>query len=873
MLPEEVGEPLAGDLEEGFRRRHAERGGLRAGVWYWGQVIRLPYGALARAVGRLRRSRRRSVQSMADGGGRMGRFGEELRIGARTLARRPGFALVVVVTLAASIGAATLIFSALEAVIARTLPYPEGDRVVTLYGLNEAWRDGENAQLRDYWDHYPVSLDQVEAARSTPGLTAIGGAGTGDVVLRTDAGARRVSLASVSEGVFEALGVAPRLGRLPSAEELASGAAVVVVSNRLWTDALARDPDVIGRTLGVDGTPSAVIGVMPEGFFFPTSEQQLWGPLPERLLREGRGLPVLIGVGRVAEGAEIADVSEAVDASARRLGEDDGALGGSGMRAVSRRDEAIGQVQGGLTLFMGAVVLVVVLAAVNLANLVLARASHRRGELAVRRALGGGRVAVAWTVMAEVLLLCVVGGGAGVLAAAVLLHPFMTALAGVDLLRGADAHVNAAVLAFALSTTVLAALGAGLPIAWRASRSRPAAALRAGRRTGASRATRRTQRLLLVTESSLAFVLLAGATLLVRSVAAVAAVDPGYALTGLDFVELRPSTDRYPEREDRIALYASVVREVTRRVGQPATMADPLPSAGTSNVEPIRTKEATDAGEVAATRVGIDFFDVLGLPLLGGRGFTPADGPDAPAVVVVDETLARHLAPGGDALGRAVVVGRGDGERDATIVGVAADARMLAVAIEPQEHLYLPIDQFPTGSVAVLARGAGGGGAATLREAALAVDPDLVLGRMGTLEGASWQVMAPIRARALLLAALAVLAVLLAAVGIFGVVAHVVEERTREIGVRIALGALPAGESLRVTRSFFLTVGAGTLVGLGVALVASRVLESMLYEVRPLDPLSYAAAAVLLPALGALAAWLPARRAAVVDPIQVLNRE
>ncbi len=803
----------------------------------------------------------------------MGRFGEELRIGVRTLARRPGFAVVVVVTLAASIGAATLIFSALEAVIARTLPYPDADRVVTVYGLNDAWRDGDNAQLREFWDRYPVSLEQIDAVRSVPGMVAIGGAGTSDVVLRTDAGARRVTLASVSVGVFEALGVAPRLGRLPGREELASGAAVVVISHRLWTDAFGRDPDVVGRPLRLDGSPYTVIGVMPAGFFFPTPEQELWSPLPERLQREARGLPVLIGVGRVADGADIAEVSDAVDAIARRLGEADGALAGSGMRAVSRRGEAIGQAQGGLSLFMGAVALVVVLAAVNLANLVLARASHRQGELAVRRALGGGRVAVAWTVMAEVLLLCVVGGGAGVLGAAVLLHPFMASLAAVDLLRGADAHVNPTVLAFALSTTVLAAFGAGLPIAWRASRSHPASALRAGRRSGASRGTRRTQRLLLVTESCLAFVLLAGATLLVRSVAAVAAVDPGYALAGLDFVELQPSTDRYPDGEDRRRLYASVVQEVARRVGAPATVADPLPSAGTANVEPIRATDAADAAEVAATRVGADFFEVFGLPLLRGRGFTAADGPDDPTVVIVDASLARHLAPDGDALGREVVVGRGDDERSATIVGVAADARMLAVALQPQEHLYLPIDQFTTGSASVLARAGAGGASAGMREAALAVDPDLVVGRLGTLEGASWQILAPIRARAVLLAALAALAVLLAAVGIFGVVAHVVEERTREIGVRIALGARPAGESLRVTRSFVVTVGIGTLLGLGVALAASRVLASMLYEVRPLDPLSYAAAAILLPALGALAAWLPARRAATVDPIEVLNRE
>ncbi len=871
ILPEEVAQPLAGDLEEGFTRRLRERGGARARIWYWGQVLRLPYGALARAVGQLRRSRRRGVRAMAEGGGRMARFTEELRVGARTLSRRPGFALLVVATLASSIGAATLIFSTLEAVVARTLPYPDADRVVTLYGLNEAWRDGDNTKLREFWDHYPVSLEQIEAARAAPGMAAAGGAGTGDAVLRTDAGARRVAMASVTGGVFEALGVAPRLGRLPSPEELAASTPVVVVSHRLWTDALGRDPAAVGRTLTLDGTPYTVIGVMPEAFYFPTPEQELWAPLPEGLQREGRSLAVLVGVGRVADGAKIEDVSAAVDAGARRLGEADGARAGSGMQALSRRDEALGQVGRGLSLFMGAVVLVVVLAAVNLANLVLARASHRRGELAVRRALGGGRVAVAWTVMAEVALLCVVGGGAGVLAAALLLRPFVAALAAVGLLRGVDARLDLAVLGFAVGTTVLAALGAGLPIAWGASRSRPAAALRAGRRTGASRATRRTQRLLLVTESTLAFVLLAGATLLLRSVAAVAAVDPGFTIAGLDFVELKPSTDRYATQEDRLRLYETVAAEVARRVGAPTTLADPLPAAGMSNVEPIRTPEAADASDVTATRIGPDFFQVFRLPLLRGRGFTDADGPDDPAVVVVDETLARRLVPDGDALGREVMVGRGDDARRATVVGVAADARLLALAVEPDEHLFLPLAQFTSGSASVLVRG--GSSAAGVREAVLAAEPDLVLGRTGTLEGSSWEVIAPIKVRAVLLAALAGLALLLAAVGIFGVVPHVVEERTREIGVRIALGARPAGESLRVTRSFVGTVGVGTILGLGVALASSRVLASMLYEVRPLDPLSYAAAAVLLPALGALAAWLPARRAAAVDPIEVLNRE
>lgn len=860
-----------GDLEEGYRRRHAQRGALGAKLWYWIQVLRLPYGELGRAVRGLQRARAGRVRGMAEGGARMGRFGEELKIALRTLARRPGYALVVMATLASSIGAATLIFSALEAVIARTLPYPDADRVVTLYGLNEAWREGENEQLRAYWDRYPISLDQLDAAAAAPGIVAAGGAGTGEAVLRTDLGARQVALASVAGELFEALGVAPRLGRFPSAEELASSAPIAVISHRLWTEAFARDPGAIGRTLSVDGTPRTVIGVMPEGFFFPTPEQELWVPLPEGLRQDGRAFPVLIGVGRIAPEATIDDVSAAVDVSARRLG-DPGPRTGAGMRAVSRREEALGQVERGLSLFMGAVVLVVVLAAVNLANLVLARASHRRGELAVRRALGGGRVAVAWTVLAEVLLLCVAGGVVGVLAAALLLQPFMGALAAVDLLRGAEARLNATVLGFALVTTVAAALGAGLPIAWRSSRSLPAAALRAGRRGGASRATRRTQRLLLTTESGLAFVLLAGAILLVRSVAAIAAVDPGYEIAGVDYVTLEPSSDRYPDSERRLALYASVVEEAGRRTGAPATLADPLPSAGTSNVEPVRAEEADESSEVAATRVGPGFFAVVGLPLLHGRGFTAADGPDDPAVVVVDERLAHHLAPDGDAVGRTVLVGRGDDERRATVVGVAADARMLAVALEPQEHLYLPMAQFSTGSAAVLARDGSSGGS-VLRDAVLAVDPELVLGRTGTLEGASWRIMAPIRTRAALLAALALLALLLASVGIFGVVAHVVEERTREIGVRIALGALPAGESLRVTRSFLVTVGTGTLVGLGIALFASRLLESMLYEVQPLDPLSYVAAALFLPALGAFAAWLPARRAARVDPIEVLNRE
>jgi predicted permease len=793
----------------------------------------------------------------------MGRFAEELRIGARSLARRPGFTLVVVVTLASSIGAATLIFSALEAVIARTLPYPRAERVVSLYGLNESWRDGDS-QLREFWDRYPVSLDQLEAVRGVPGLVAVGGVGTGEVVLRREDGARRIAGASVTEGVFEALDVTPVLGRLPSTEELASSAGVVVVSHRLWTDALGRDPDAIGTELDVDGHPHTVIGVMPEGFFFPTPEQRLWTPLPEGFQREARALPVLLGVGRVDDGASITEVSGAVDARARSFGGADAARPAAGMRAVSRREEALGQVERGLSLFMGAVALVVVLAAVNLANLVLARASHRQGELAVRRALGGGRVDVAWTVMAEVLLLCLVG---------VLLGPFMAALSAVDLLRGAEAQLNATVLAFASTTTVLAALAAGLPVAWRASRSRPATALRAGRRSGSSRATQRTQRLLLVTESGLAFVLLAGAMLLVRSVAAVSAVDPGYAMAGLHFVELHPSPDRYPSREDRNALYASVVREAARRVGGAATLASPLPTAGLSSVEPIRTEGTAASADVAATRVGADFFEVVGLPLLLGRAFTAADGPDDPPVAIVDETLAHRLAPEGNALGRTVVVGRGDDERRATIVGVAGDARLLATPLAPDAQLYLAIEQFPSGSVAVLGRGGEEGGSARLRDAALAVDPDLVVGRAGSLVGMSRQVTAEIRVRAVLLAALAALAVLLAAVGIFGVVAHVVEERKREIGVRIALGALPAGESLRVTRSFLLTVGAGTLLGLGVALGASRVLASMLFEVRPLDPWSYAAAVVLFPAVGALAAWLPARRAARVDPMDVLNRE
>lgn len=880
LLPTEIAESLIGDLEELHGRRARRHGRLRADLWYWWQVATLPYARLRGIARRLRGRHTRASgtgREAGDMGQVIGRAVLELKVAARTLARRPLFSGIVIATLAASLGAVTLLFSVLEGVLLRPLPYADPGGLVNVHATNEAWRTSENPMIRHSWDSYGTSLEQVEALAQSGVLAALG-ASSGDMALvRAGGPPEEIRIERMTAGAFEALGVEPRLGRLPSADEHEEGARVVVVSHVLWTGRLGADPDALARPLELEGDPHTVIGVMPPGFHYPYENVQAWTPLTADILGEGRRWALLEAIGRLGPGVDPSEAQEELAAVNRRLAEGDPEMEGIGIRVVSHMEEVVGNVRSGLVLLSGTVALVLLLACVNLANLVVARSARRRGEMAVRASLGAGRGSLLWAISAEVLLLCMVGGSIGAALAVGLLEPFVAALEGSvrTFPRTAGIAMNPLVLSFAAGMTLVTAFGAALPVGLAAARRAPGTTLRShGRGDGMSNA-RRTQRLLLLAETALAVLLLAGAGLLSRSFARAMAVDPGYRTGGLLYADMDPGSDRpdldayYERLRERLAALPGV---------QSATVASDAPSSGGAVLNLLRPTDRpeNEGALVSYSLVGPGYFQTLGLPLLRGRGFRESDTRDATAVTVLSRAAAGRLfGEEEDPLGRSVSIGQGENTTEMEVVGIVGEARITSVRREAEPHFYRPLAQRSTWSRTVLLLVAGDPLPVleAVRRVATEVDPDVLVEEVGTVEQAIARSLSDIRFRTVLMGALAGLALALALVGVFGVVAHVVEEQNREIGIRMALGSRTAAEIRRVMRGIATPVVVGAALGTAVAWRASGLMDGLVEEELLADPMSYGIAPLVLAATALLAAWLPALQAARVHPAEVLDGE
>ncbi|HKJ03621.1 MAG TPA: ABC transporter permease, partial [Longimicrobiales bacterium] len=427
LVPEEFAEDLLDDLGDGFQRRRIQGGG--AWRWLGGELVRAPYVSLWREARRLRASGARREMSTRIGGGGMGLMGGGIRVAARSLLKRPSYTVVTVLTLVASIGSATLIFSVMEGVLLRPLPYEGGERVQRIFATNESWRDADQAVLRESWDRLDLTEDMVVALRGAiPGAEALGA--YTKATLRIDDGLPPAQLpgAYVLDGLFETLPMSPVLGRLPTDEEAASGAPVVVLSERLWTSRYGRDPHILGRAVSLGGTSLTVIGVLPGAFAVPSESARWWSPLPDDFAGGRTDAAVFVGLVRLDPATEPATVAEAVARVGSALAESNAKYGTMGVRLRPLAELLVADVQEGITLLFWAVVAVVLIASVNLANLVVARGARRRGELAMRSALGASRVHLLWSMLSETVLTCAVGGGLGVLAATQLLGPFLALL-------------------------------------------------------------------------------------------------------------------------------------------------------------------------------------------------------------------------------------------------------------------------------------------------------------------------------------------------------------------------------------------------------------------------------------------------------------
>lgn len=885
-VPEEFAEDLLADLEEGF---HARGAGIRAWRWLLLELVRTPYVALWREA-RRRRGRRPRGSVRPGGGGNLSGAAAGLRIAARSLLRRPSYAAVSVVTLIVSVGSATLIFSVLEGVLLRPLPYAGGDRVYRLFATNQAWREAEQEVLRDSWDRLDLSREVIGALPGrVSGAEAVGG--YMNMTARLDDGGHPPAQeqgAWLLPGFFHALELPPIHGRLPSDEEIAAGDAVVVLSGRLWSSRYGRDPDALGRSLSLDGVPHTIIGVLPSAFTVPSELARWWAPVPPDFDRGRADAAVFRGLLRLTEGADPSVAAESVQGVLDALAEENSVYADLGTRLVPLREEAVSDVEGGIRLLFLAVVVVVLIASVNLANLVVARGARRRGELAMRAALGASRGALIWAVMSETTLLCLIGGGLGVLVATTLLRPFLHVLtmATPGFPRMDNIGLNLTVLGFSFGVAVLTILLSGFFPALAASRRSPWEALQAGLRTGGGRATRRTQHSLLLVESALAITLLVTAGLLVRSALEVARMDPGYRAESVAYGSIRFPEGKYATPAEAEALGRALEARVGRLPGMVGTArTSSLPGLGGADGKLVWTPDQTSADGtlIWSSAVSPGYFEVMGIPLLEGRGFQQRDGPDDEQVAVVSELFAQRFFPEGDVVGRTVMIGTGtrfqggavaaEGSIALRIVGVVGDIRQLAVIMEPDAMLYRPIGQTSPSDLAMVWRTVGSPQLEAARSEIGAEDSSLLVADMGVLGRSMRRLVAPLRVRMILILSLAAVAALLTVVGIYGVVSHVVADQVHEIGIRIALGARAGGESARMVRQALRPVLVGAAIGLVGAWAASGLVESALFGVEPLDPSTYAAVLVLLGVSAALAAWFPARRAAAVDPMRVLTGE
>ena len=803
-----------------------------------------------------------------------------LRHAVRSLRRAPTLSASVVLTLALCIGATTAIFSVVYAVLFRPLPFADPDGILL---VRTVWRDLTSSFSVGNWAD--VSRQQTSFSHFVPAYGEsynLSGAETPESV----EGAR------VGADYFAMLGVRPALGRGFRAEEAAPGhEQVVLLSHGLWQRRFGADPGVVGREIRLDDRPHTVVGVMPASMDFALFDEELWVPVaftPERLaMHDEHYLTVLA---RLRPGV----TPDRAEDELRRLGRwletsypkenKERTLAMSGLVA-----ELVGDYRPRLFVLLGAVGFVLLIACANIANLLLARSAARARETAIRAAIGAGRADLVRHALAETLVLAALGGLLGLLVGYWGVG-LLAAYGPEDVPRLAQARMDVPVLVFAIGLTLLSGLVFGLAPALRTAAQPPHEALKEGGRSGPRAGARdRLRNALVVAEIALALVLLTGAGLLIRSGVALTAVHPGFDPRGVVAGRVSLPAAAYESPE---AVTRTFQRIVERAATVPGVTSAALVSAaplegGSSNglVPEGRPLELSSAINSLMRLVTPDYFATMRIELLRGRGFTAHDRPGAPLVIIINETLAREAFPGQDPVGKRIACcepGPDGSPGWKEVVGVARDVRALGLDEEPMPEFYLPMMQAPAAAwtwtdrsmtLAVRSRGDEPELMAPLRRAVREVDGSLPLYDLGTMQGRLMDSLAQSRFSSMLLTAFGAIALALAAIGVYGVISYGVAQRTREIGIRMALGARHTDVVAMVVRHGAALAGVGLAVGLAAALALSGLLSSLLYEVSPTDPPTFGIGLVVLSVVALVAAALPARRAARTDPIVALRSE
>jgi predicted permease len=872
---------VLGDLEEEFARR-STGAPLAARAWFWWQAIRclvappparidrsMPQpsrgdvimATLANANAPEERTGLRSRRLMAE-------FSSDLRYGGRTLLRSPGFAVLVIAIMALGIGANTAVFSVVNGVLLKPLPYAGADRIVALrtsfLTSGSSQRQVAIANYRD-WRDQSTSFEAMATYRA------------GESPISPDATAEYGRTASIDTQFFRVFGVEPILGRTFTPEETMPGTGRgVIISYAYWQSQFGGDPRVLERSIRMGTTPRSVVGVMPQGFQFP-GETDMWTPqTTSSTSRTGHNF---LAVARLKPDVTLARARAELSAIAGRLEQQyPESNTGRGVTAGPLQDELVGDVRLTLYLVWGVVGVVLLIACANTATLLLGKASGRTREMAVRAALGAGRGRIARQLITESLLLALVAGACGIVLASWGVRALI-ALSPADVIRLTAIRIDWGVLVFTLGISLTTSVLAGLVPALHASKVDLIDAVKQGgaRAVLGGRAVR-TRGLLVVAEVALAVVLLTGAGLLVKSLVALHRTDLGFQPENVLVIRATGVRSR-PEND---VFFARFMSRLSTLPGVAAVGATSIPPGDFSNAGTGRhyidriPERRTDREPVTVmTIVAPGSFDVFGIPLRKGRDFNDGDTNDRPLVAIVNEALVRASLAGQDPIGRTIHCSF-DRSDPMTIVGVVGDVRQRNPALPSQPECYMPYRQHSynnaTLNIVVRTLGDPAALAGTARRVASEISTEVPLS-FTTMEGLVSKGVEDPRFRALLFGVFAAFAVCLAMAGVYGVMAYGVQQRSREIGLRIALGASTSSVLRLILRQGLVLTGVGLTVGLAAAVAATRLLETVLFEVQPVDAQVYFGVVLLLATVALLAGYLPARRAAVLDPAIVLKSE
>jgi predicted permease len=822
----------------------------------------------------------------------MGGAWQDIRYGARMLVKNPGFTIVAVLTLALGIGANTAIFSVVHAVLLRPLPYEDPGRLAVIW--NDYGTEGQSLPAvspPDYLDYTQIAQQNASFAAAFGGRFAVRYSPAA-----SDEPPRQEDVASVTADFFSILGVQPALGRnFRPDEAVVKGPPVVILTDAIWRREFAADPGIIGRSIQMNGTPFTVVGVLPRGFHLLLPREALvlkdsgiWLPMQLDYASFPRNLTFLTIFARLKDGKTFAQLQNEMDGVADRLRRENAVHQSSGLRirVVPFQQDVVKSVSSSLWVLLGAVGFVLLIACANLANLLLARAAAREKEIAIRAAMGASRMRLARQVLTESLLLALLGGAGGILLASQGLS-LLAALHPANLPRLGEIRLDGTVLAFTLTACMLTSLLFGIAPALQAARTELNETLKETGRTTGSVGRRSFSRLLVISEIALSLMLLVGAGLLVRSFSRLLDVRPGFDAQNVLTATTSIPFKSYPQYSDQARFYRTLEEKIAAHPGVESVGAiTQLPFTGSGPQMPFAydaaTSEKWESLSADWRSVTPNYFKTMGIRLLSGRDFTDLDDSEHPFVVIVDEMLAKRAWPGQNAVGKKLEIEVASSAQSRTtehvwteVVGVTEHTRSHDLTRDVREQVYMAEAQQPFGIMTLTIRSRGN--FADLEKAVIAdvrsLEKDAPISDIRPMTAYVTDARAGMEFSLVLLSVFAAVALVLASIGLYGVIAYSVAQRTHEIGIRAALGATRRDIFGLVIRQGAMMAIAGIGLGFAGALLLQSVLSTLVYGVRATDAATYAVVGGLLGIISLAACYIPARRAMSVNPLVALRHE